>query len=231
MCLATGVWTFVLLDRTSNWLPWLRWSILALSIVAAVLLVGMPRLRRFSLVIGAVALISGLIGPTAYAVETVAQAHSGGSPVAGPARPSHGGQNRGGNTDDSAIDDLITSANTRWAAAAVGASDVSAIELRTGAPLLAVGGFSGRDESPTLAQFQTYVADHQVGYYLVRQRPNRDEQDEPEQNDQNGQGAQGRNGQGGRDDSAQSTSAQITAWVRANYAVTMLGNVEVYHLD
>ncbi|MFB8006365.1 ArnT family glycosyltransferase [Nocardia sp. NPDC056000] len=257
MSVATGAWTFVLLNRTAYWLPWLRWSILVLSIVAAILLLGMPRVRRFSLVIGAVALVVGLVGPTAYAVETVAQAHSGGSPIAGPERPSRGGQYRGGGNganDDSAIDGLIASANTRWAAAAVGASEVSSIELRTGAPLLAVGGFSGRDEAPTLAQFQSYVADHQVGYYLVRQRQNRNGQDENAQNEgQNpqGQGDQGRdgrgqNGQGGQNDpggqggqggqgggrsgSDQSTSAQITAWVRANYPVTMVGNMEVYHL-
>lgn len=115
----TGAWTFALLDRTSNWLQWLRWSILALSIVSAVLVLGMPRLRRYSLVIGAVALVSALVGPTVYAMETAVQPHSGGSPIAGPARPSHGGRNRGGTTDDSTIDDLITSADTRWAAAAV----------------------------------------------------------------------------------------------------------------
>ncbi|MFF2555910.1 ArnT family glycosyltransferase [Nocardia sp. NPDC058058] len=266
MSVATGVWAFVLLNRTAYWLPWLRWSILVLSIVAAILLLGMPRVRRFGVVIGAAALIVGLVGPTAYAVETVAQAHSGGSPIAGPERPSRGGQNRGGGNgagDDSAIDALIASANTRWAAAAVGASQVSSIELRTGAPLLAVGGFSGRDEAPTLAQFQTYVADHQVGYYLVQQRQNRNGQDEntqaedqgaPGRGDQ-GQGAQGRGGRdqngqgdqggqagqygqggqggqgGGRSGSGDSTSAQITAWVRAHYPVTMVGNMEVYHLD
>ncbi|WP_330185062.1 hypothetical protein OHB26_16615 [Nocardia sp. NBC_01503] len=115
---------------------------------------------------------------------------------------------------------------------------MSAIELRTGAPLLAIGGFSGRDESPTLERFQTYVAVHQVGHDLVRQRRNRNGRDgpvqnDPAQNDGNGKGANNQNGpgQGGRDDSAQSTSAQITAWVRVNYPMTLLGNMEIYHLD
>lgn len=52
--------------------------------------------------------------------------------------------------------------------------------MTTGKALLAVGGFSGRDESPTLAQFQQYVADHQIGYYLVRQRQNDNGQNSPQ---------------------------------------------------
>lgn len=47
MMAATGVWAFVLLDRTPDWLPWLRWVVIALAIlVAAVLAVGAHRLKR-----------------------------------------------------------------------------------------------------------------------------------------------------------------------------------------
>ncbi|MEV6767318.1 glycosyltransferase family 39 protein [Nocardia sp. NPDC051030] len=215
MSVATGAWTFVLLHRTPEWLPWLRWAILALSLVAAAFVVQLPRFRRYGLVIGIIALLSGLIGPTAYAVETVAQTHSGGSPIAGPPRPSRGGFDRSAGSDP-LLDDMITAADTRWAAAAVGASDVSAIELRTGAPLLAVGGFSGRDESPTLAQFQQYVTDHQITYYLVRQRQQRNS-DEPAQQE--------------RSEQQQTPSAQITAWVKANFPETTMGSVEVYRLN
>ncbi|WP_245717533.1 glycosyltransferase family 39 protein [Nocardia jejuensis] len=247
MAIAAGGWTFVLLHRTPDWLPSLRWAILALAVVAAALVLILPQFRRYGLVIGLVALLSGLLGPTAYAVETVASPHSGGSPVAGPARATHFG-NRSGDSD-AALDDLITAADTRWAAAAVGASDVSSIELRTGAALLAVGGFSGRDEAPTLEQFQQYVADHEITYYLVRQRtqnqPNRGPggagagsadpsaaepgagdpaADEPPAQQSAGGGY-------GRSGSEESTSAHITAWVKANFPETTMGTVEVYRLN
>ena len=43
---------------------------------------------------------------------------------------------------------------------------VSDLELKTGASLMAIGGFTGGDNSPTLAQFQRYVANGEVRYFL-----------------------------------------------------------------
>ncbi|MGX1806676.1 glycosyltransferase family 39 protein [Nocardia sp. NPDC055321] len=170
MALGTGLWTFHLLDRTPDWLPPLRWTLVALAVFTAAALLGAAAFRRAGIVIGVAAVLTGLLGPAAYAVETVAQPHAGGSPLAGPPRAARGPM-RAAPATDPLLDDLLTAAGTRWAAAAVGASDVSAIELRTGAALLAVGGFSGRDNAPTLEQFQRYVANNEIGYYLVRQRP------------------------------------------------------------
>ncbi|WP_084522819.1 glycosyltransferase family 39 protein [Nocardia inohanensis] len=225
----TGGWAFVLLRRTPDWLPTLRWAVLAAAIAAAAFLLLPSRSRRATRVIAAAALLSVLVAPTAYAVETVAQPHSGGSPVAGPPRNSRTPTRLGNTPLDPQISELITTAGTRWAAAAVGASDVSALELQTGAPLLAVGGFSGRDDFPTLEQFQQYVADREIGYFLVRQR---------QQNQQGGEaetaGQPSANPTGGpeeqRREEDQSTSARITAWVKANYPETVIGNMAVYRL-
>ncbi|MEC3951942.1 glycosyltransferase family 39 protein [Nocardia sp. CDC153] len=268
MSLATGVWAFVLLDRTPDWLPWLRWTLVALAVIAATALLLTPKLPRFALAIGVFALLAGLLGPTAYTLETVAQVHSGGSPIAGPGRAGRDGGPGGqrGGVADPALVDLIDGSTARWAAAAQGAQDVSTLELTTGKALLAVGGFSGHDDSPSLAQFQRYVADHQIGYYLIRQRQNdnqpgqpnnpqsaqptpqpghtprngRDQQGQGGNNSQpgNSQGQGGNEGQGGgqgyggwgNSDPA-SSSAQIAAWVKANYPATMIGNVEVYNLN
>jgi 4-amino-4-deoxy-L-arabinose transferase-like glycosyltransferase len=38
--------------------------------------------------------------------------------------------------------------------------------LATGAPVMAVGGFNGTDPSPTLEEFQRYVADGQIHYFV-----------------------------------------------------------------
>ncbi|MFE5283888.1 ArnT family glycosyltransferase [Nocardia sp. NPDC056611] len=264
MALGTGIWSFVLLHRTPEWLPWLRWTLMALAVVTAATLLIAPKLPRFTLAIGVFALLAGLLGPTAYTLETVAGVHNGGSPIAGPARSQRGGpgQNAGGPSQygggqrggvaDPQIVSLVDGSDARWAAAAIGAQDVGALELTTGKALLAIGGFSGRDPSPTLAQFQQYVADHQIGYLLIRPRqgnepggasnqgqPNNSQPGgnthaggghQPRQ-DQNGQQPGGQQPSGQGSESNGSTGAEITAWVKANYPVTMVGSVEVYNLN
>ncbi|MGW4242202.1 ArnT family glycosyltransferase [Nocardia sp. NPDC004722] len=215
MSLLTGAWSFALLGQTPDWLPWLRWTVPALAVLAAAALLVTPQLPRFALAIGVFALLAGLLAPTLYTLETITQPQLGGSPMAGPARDDDDGPGPGGpgqlGVSDPRIIDLINGSDARWAAAARGAQDVDVLELTTGKALLAVGGFSGRDPSPTLERFQQYVADHQIGYYLVRERK------------QDG----GR--QWNQDD--QSNSIQIAAWVKANYPVTKIGNIEVYTLN
>ncbi|WP_084531534.1 glycosyltransferase family 39 protein [Nocardia miyunensis] len=172
MSAATGLWVYHLLDETPTWLPWLRWTlVIAGFAVAAVLILGATRLRRFGVVTAAVAVIAGLAGPAAYAVETVALPHGGGSPYSGPVRVRGNGFGHDPATKSAPrLDAMLSDADNRWAAAAVGSQQVSAIELRTGASLLAIGGFSGRDDSPTLAQFQQYVTAGEVHYFLMDAR-------------------------------------------------------------
>jgi len=69
--------------------------------------------------------------------------------------------------DDAALEQLLKGADSRWAAAGIGSMSVSDLELKTGTSLMAIGGFTGGDPSPTLAQFQQYVADGQVRYFLA----------------------------------------------------------------
>jgi hypothetical protein len=88
LALATAVtagWAWVLLGRSATFLPWLRWVVLAVGIVAAVGLVLPKGLggRLVAAVAGA-AVLAGLAGPAAYAVDTTATAHQGGIVTAGP---------------------------------------------------------------------------------------------------------------------------------------------------
>ncbi len=85
----TAVWAFVLLERSSDFLPWLRVVILVGGIAAAVGLFVSGRLggglgRRTAVVAAALAVITSLAGPAAYAVDTAGSAHSGAIPSAGP---------------------------------------------------------------------------------------------------------------------------------------------------
>ncbi|MEU8029919.1 glycosyltransferase family 39 protein [Streptomyces sp. NPDC049099] len=98
---AAAAWGYVLLDRTSAYLPWLKWLVLICGTAAAVGLVFAGRTsRRPALVAAAVGLVAALAGPTAYTLSTVDSPHTGSIPTAGPAGASMrgfgGGRGPGG---------------------------------------------------------------------------------------------------------------------------------------
>ncbi|MBF6169951.1 ArnT family glycosyltransferase [Nocardia blacklockiae] len=87
MSAVTGVWGFVLLGRTPEWFPVLRWVVLiGCLLVAAVLVVGAHRLGKLTAAVAAAGLVTGLAGPAAFALDNVAVAdsHTGGMPTSGP---------------------------------------------------------------------------------------------------------------------------------------------------
>jgi 4-amino-4-deoxy-L-arabinose transferase-like glycosyltransferase len=107
--LASAAWAYVLLDRTPGWLPWLRWVVLVAGVAATGLILAgpalarlatAPRSRRARLALAVaplgLALVAGLAGPAAYALDTVGTAHTGAIPSAGPASAGFGGGPGGG---------------------------------------------------------------------------------------------------------------------------------------
>ncbi|MFF2611377.1 glycosyltransferase family 39 protein [Kitasatospora sp. NPDC058046] len=88
----TAVWAFVLLGRSSGFLPWLRWAVLVGGLLAAAALAAGPFVGRVSgragariaSVAGLVGLAAALGGPAAYAVDTVNSPHTGSIVTAGP---------------------------------------------------------------------------------------------------------------------------------------------------
>jgi hypothetical protein len=83
-------WSYVLLGRSADWYPWLRWVVLALGVTGAVAIaVFRPTARRgaFALVrrLGlGVSVAAVLLGPAAYTLQTVTTPHSGSIVTAGP---------------------------------------------------------------------------------------------------------------------------------------------------
>ncbi|MDX6337445.1 MAG: hypothetical protein QOG05_4785 [Streptosporangiaceae bacterium] len=113
----------------------------------------------------------------------------------------------GGNTQvSSTITKLLTSGATgyRWAAATVGAESAAPFQLASGEPIMAIGGFNGTDQTPTLAQFEQMVAGHEVHYFI---------------------GANGHTFGGGSGD-----ATQITSWVESHFTKQTVGGVTVYNL-
>ncbi|MET8839169.1 glycosyltransferase family 39 protein [Streptomyces rubiginosohelvolus] len=93
--LATALWAYVLLGRTPDYLPWLRWAVLAGGIAGALglLVVGRVGGRGLALAVVGLSCAASLAGPTAYTVSTLNSGHQGSIVTAG---PSAGGFGMGG---------------------------------------------------------------------------------------------------------------------------------------
>jgi 4-amino-4-deoxy-L-arabinose transferase-like glycosyltransferase len=260
MTAATGIWDYVLLGRTPDFVPWLRFVVLALGLlVAAVLAVGVRRLGRLvPAVVVAIVLALG-VGSSAYAVSTASQTHSGSIPTSGPstsamgggggpggggrggfggvrpgqsapgqsgagqsgagqtgtgqapsgaagARQAPGGGGGGGGQASSEVAALLAKTTSTWAAATSGSQSAASLELASGKAVIGIGGWSGSDNAPTLAQFQQYVAEGKISYYVA--------------------GGQGGGGRGG----STSAGSEILAWVTANFTAQTVGGSTVYAL-
>lgn len=98
----------------------------------------------------------------------------------------------------------------RWAAATVGATNAAGYQISAGEPIMAMGGFNGSDPTPTLAEFQRYVRDGKIRYYLSGRS-----------GIPGGGGGFGGGGAGGG-------FSAITQWVQQNFASTTVGGVTFY---
>jgi 4-amino-4-deoxy-L-arabinose transferase-like glycosyltransferase len=175
--LTTGIWSWWILGWNSGWLPALRWTILGVVVLAAISLL-LVRLTRFSPAMPAfvaLGLIGAVAGPAAYAIATIGQDHQGGGPAVGPASSAQAlGMGRGGfgqPADNPELDTMLRDTNTDWSAAINGSSSAAGLELSTDTAVMAVGGFSGRDPTPTLGEFIDDVHNHRVAYYIFANTP------------------------------------------------------------
>ncbi|MFC9256242.1 glycosyltransferase family 39 protein [Amycolatopsis thailandensis] len=205
MIAASAVWAYILLDRDADWLPVLRWVIVGLGLVTAtVVLVGVPPLRELVAVVATAAVLTVGLGTAAYAVETASQAHSGSIPISGPATGGERGMG-GPGMEESASTELgtaLAATTTKWAAATSSSQSAANLELASGKSVIGIGGWSGSDPAPTLAEFQQYVADGEITYYV----------------------------EGGRGGGPGGGSNEISEWVAANFTATTVGEQTVYRL-
>ncbi|QTA33399.1 glycosyltransferase family 39 protein [Streptomyces sp. CA-256286] len=91
----TAVWAYVLLGRTPEYLPWLRWAVPVGGVVAALglLVVGRFGGRGLALAVVGLSFAASLAAPTAYTLSTLNSGHQGSIVTAG---PSAGGFGMGG---------------------------------------------------------------------------------------------------------------------------------------
>ncbi|WP_460067507.1 glycosyltransferase family 39 protein [Streptomyces sp. YKOK-I1] len=94
---AAASWSYVLLNRTSDYLPWLKWLVLIGGLAAALGLVFAGRInRQLALAAASVGLVASLAGPTAYTISTLQTGHTGSIVTAGPSGASMMGGGPGG---------------------------------------------------------------------------------------------------------------------------------------
>jgi 4-amino-4-deoxy-L-arabinose transferase-like glycosyltransferase len=102
-----------------------------------------------------------------------------------------------------------------WVAATVGSNNAAGLQLATGKAVMAIGGFNGTDPSPTLAQFEKWVSEGKIHYFI-------------------GSGSLGGfggfGGFGGGRGGSSGTGSQIASWVESHFTATTIGGQTVYDL-
>jgi 4-amino-4-deoxy-L-arabinose transferase-like glycosyltransferase len=133
-----------------------------------------------------------------------------------------GGANRTGNagpavggllnssTPSAAITAALRSSASRytWAAAVVGANEAAGYQLAAREPVMAVGGFNGTDPAPSPAEFERYVMEKKIHYFIAA-----------------GSGFGGPTAAGSDD------ASLITSWVESHFTAVTIGGVTVYDLS
>ncbi|MGX9791762.1 ArnT family glycosyltransferase [Mycobacterium sp. MMS18-G62] len=243
----TAAWAWILLGRTTDFVPWLRWIILGIGgaataglLIAFVLPAAAARSRDIAVWAAALAAAAALAGPLSYCIQTVASSHTGSIVTAGPSLdrdrfPSPPGATWTSTKSASGASMpgtppmeqtevsgrvaavLMQNANAyTWIAATNGATDAAGYQLATDDPVMPLGGF-GFDPSPTLEQFQRYVTQGRIHYYIQsphRGFPAADSGDLPAT--PNGAG--------------KAESDRIAAWVKQHYIPTEIDGITLYDL-
>lgn len=113
----------------------------------------------------------------------------------------------GGSSVRSTLASAIESGSSgyTWAAAAIGSNTAAGYQLATGLAVMPLGGFNGSDPSPTLAEFQKLVANHEIHWFI-------------------GSSIGASNG-------GSAAASSIATWVAAHYTATTVDGVTLYDLS
>ena len=227
----TAITTYMLLSG-STWQPWLAPTVLVGGLLGAVALFFASHLNAVAgRAVAVFSLVVLLAGSGAYTLATAATTHSGAIPAAGPSGSAFGGRGgqgggQGGGPGGAQggfggagglLNTTMPGANLTallqkdaqqytWAAATVMSNPAAGYQLGSGEPVMAVGGFNGTDPYPTLEQFQEYVHNGQIHYFL-------------------GGGMTMQSNSGGSD-----AAQQIADWVADTYQSSTVDGVTVYDL-
>ena len=187
-------------------MTWLMWIVGLLGIAGMIgLLVNLYATRRWLQNLAIITAIAACtLAPTVYTLATVNVAHTGSIPTAGPSSTAmQGSNNETSQADSQLVQYLLRHQHgATWLVAVASANESAAIQLTSGQPVMAVGGFNGSDTPLTLDQFKQLVKAGKVKYYAISSH------------------GRGGGGPGG-------SSNEITAWVKQTGTVVNCGGSDV----
>jgi 4-amino-4-deoxy-L-arabinose transferase-like glycosyltransferase len=120
----------------------------------------------------------------------------------------------GSSTPGSAVTKLLQAdaGSYSWVAATTNSNSAAGYQLASDDPVMAIGGFNGTDPAPSLAQFEKYVTEGRIHYYISGGR---------------GLGAGGFGGAGG---GTSDVASQISTWVESHFTAQTVDGTTLYNL-
>lgn len=166
----TAVIAVIILSYAGT-MTWLMWMVGLLGLAGTIgLLVNLYVPCRWLQNLAIIAALAACtLAPTVYTLATVNVAHTGSIPTAGPnSTAMRGSNNETSQANSQLVQYLLEHQNgATWLVAVASANESAAIQLTSGQPVMAVGGFNGSDTPLTLEQFKQLVNVGKVRYYAI----------------------------------------------------------------
>ena len=166
----TAVIAIIILSYAGT-MTWLMWTVGALGSIGMIgLLVNLYTPKRWLQNLAIITSVAAcMIAPVVYTLSTINVTHTGSIPTAGPnSTAMQGSNNEKSQADSTLVQYLLQNQNgATWLVAVDSANESAAIQLTSGQPVMAIGGFNGSDTPLTLEQFKQLVADGKLKYYAA----------------------------------------------------------------
>ena len=166
----TAVIAIIILSYAGT-MTWLMWTVGVLGAIGMIgLLVNLYTPKRWLQNLAIVTSVAAcMVAPVIYTLSTVNVTHTGSIPTAGPnSTAMQGSNNEKSQADSALVEYLLKNQNgATWLVAVDSANESAAIQLTSGQPVMAIGGFNGSDTPLTLEQFKQLVADGKLKYYAA----------------------------------------------------------------
>jgi 4-amino-4-deoxy-L-arabinose transferase-like glycosyltransferase len=119
-------------------------------------------------------------------------------------------------TPGSAVTKLLqaNAGSYSWVAAITNSNSAAGYQLASDDPVMAIGGFNGTDPAPSLAQFEKYVAEGKIHYYISA----------------GGGFGGGFGGFGGSSSGTSDVATQISTWVESHFTAKTVDGTTLYNL-
>jgi 4-amino-4-deoxy-L-arabinose transferase-like glycosyltransferase len=237
MVAVTAIWDYILLARTSDYLPWLKFVVVVLGLLAATAIgVGAHQFKKVATVVLTVTVLTLGLGSAAYAVTTASEAHTGSIPTSGPSTSAMGGTGggMGGGTAPTQQSTSDTTAEMPSGATGgtMGGGSTSSSELSTLLSQTTTKWAAAVSGSQTAAELELSSGKAVIsigGWSGTDKSPTLDQFKAYVASGQITYYIAG-SGMGGTGSGTDSSSSQIQSWVEANFTATTVGSTTVYVL-